>query len=271
MSQFIMVLKEFRICMPLSVEEYYRGQIYVISRHSKEQSEAGDGVETVLNEVCQHSVHGQGRKTIKKMHINNKLPKWAKAVCPSLYVLETAYNYYPYTTTEYTCPFLPALKILIETRYENNKGLNNVFPVSKIFENYPNEYELREIDHLDLAVDKVQDKHYKAEEDCTLFLSKKTGRGKLKPNWKETADPIMCSYKLVLVQFAVWGLQSRVERFIMNFIQETLLLAHRQAFTWIDSWFDMSEEEIRNYEKSSQLETNLKVREGNLAGEPSNM
>ena len=33
----------------------------------------------------------------------------------------------------------------------------------------------------------------------------------------------------------------------------------------------MSEEEIRNYEKSSQLETNLKVREGNLAGEPSNM
>lgn len=42
----------------------------MISRHSKEQSEAGDGVETVLNEVCQHSVHGQGRKTIKKMHIN---------------------------------------------------------------------------------------------------------------------------------------------------------------------------------------------------------
>ena len=50
--------------------QYRRGQIYMIGRHSEEQSAAGDGVETVVNEVIHDAVHGEGRKTVKNIHIN---------------------------------------------------------------------------------------------------------------------------------------------------------------------------------------------------------
>ena len=35
---------------------------------------------------------------------------------------EKAWNYYPYTETEYTCSFLPKFSIFIKTKYENNAG-----------------------------------------------------------------------------------------------------------------------------------------------------
>jgi len=265
-----MILKEYRICMPLSVEEYHRGQIYVIGRHSEEQSEAGDGIETVLNEPCEHPLKGKGRKTVKKVHLNNKLPRWAKLICPSVYILETAYNYYPYTTTEYSCPWLTGLKILIETRYEDNDGTNNEFSDSQISKDFPQHFKNREIVHVDLVKDKVSEKHYKPEEDCTKFQSSKTGRGKLKSDWKTTSKPLMCSYKLVLVQFNLWGFQMKAETFIHGFISETLLLAHRQAVCWIDNWFDMTLDEVRAYESKIQEKTNNKVRSGStkLASDP---
>lgn len=77
--------------------------------------------------------------------------------------------------------------------------------------------------------------------------------------WRQTDKPIMCSYKLVNVAFEVWGLQTKVEDFIQRAIKETLLLGHRQAFAWIDEWIEMSIEDVRNFEKQKQDETNEKV------------
>lgn len=74
-----------------------------------------------------------------------------------------------------------------------------------------------------------------------------------------TDKPIMCSYKLVHATFEVWGLQSKVESMIQTTIREILLLGHRQAFTWIDEWFNMSLDDVRAYEKRIQDETNQKV------------
>lgn len=42
-------------------------------------------------------------------------------------------------------------------------------------------------------------------------------------------------------------------------IRDILLLGHRQAFTWIDEWYKMSIEDVREYEKIKQAETNEKV------------
>lgn len=38
------------------------------------------------------------------------------------------------------------------------------------------------------------------------------------------------------------------------------MLGHRQAFAWIDEWYDMNLENVRQYEKKMQTETNEKVR-----------
>lgn len=75
---------------------------------------------------------------------------------------------------------------------------------------------------------------------------------------------MMCSYKVVHASFEVWGFQTKVEEFIHSSIREILLLGHRQAFTWIDEWYNMTLEEVREYEKKLNEETNKKVLEGQL-------
>ncbi|KAF7238228.1 Cytoplasmic phosphatidylinositol transfer protein 1 [Varanus komodoensis] len=99
----------------------------------------------------------------------------------------------------------------------------------------------------------------KQNKDPKYFKSEKTGRGLLKEGWRETQEPIMCSYKLVSVKFEVWGLQTRVEQFVHKVVRDILLIGHRQAFAWVDEWYDMTMEDVREYEKSMHEKTNIKV------------
>lgn len=112
---------------------------------------------------------------------------------------------------------------------------------------------------MDIAFDELV-KHYKEEEDPKFFKSKKTGRGPLIEGWRELDKPIMCSYKLVSVSFEVWGLQTKVEDFVHRCVRDVLLLGHRQAFTWMDDWHSMTLDDVREYEKKIQAETNEKVK-----------
>nr|XP_033944509.1 cytoplasmic phosphatidylinositol transfer protein 1 isoform X2 [Pseudochaenichthys georgianus] len=225
-----MLMKEYRICMPLTVEEYRIGQLYMISKHSHEQSERGEGVEVVQNEPYDDPEHGSGQFTEKRIYLNNKLPSWARAVVPKIfYVTEKAWNYYPYTITEYT-----------------------------IFSSEPKEEET-EVCTVDIAYDEIPERHYKDSEDLRYFKSKKTNRGVLQEGWIDSQEPIMCSYKLITVKFEVWGLQTRVEQYVHKVIRDVLLLGHRQAFAWVDEWIEMTMEEVREYERATQEATNLKI------------
>ncbi|XP_063700959.1 cytoplasmic phosphatidylinositol transfer protein 1 [Culicoides brevitarsis] len=255
----MVLIKEYRCCMPISVEEYKVGQLYMIARHSLEQSEKGTGVEVVKNEECEDEVHGKGQYTEKRIHLSSKLPYWMQAICPQVfYVTEKAWNFYPYTKTEYTCSFVPKLNILIHTKYEDNQGdTENIFDLPSTTEH--------QIDKIDIAFDEISAKHYKESEDPKLFKSKVTNRGPLIEMWQTHEKPIMCSYKLVHVAFEVWGLQTKVESYIHSCIREILLLGHRQAFTWIDEWYNMSLEDVREYESRIQKETNEKVLTENAA------
>ncbi|XP_069762162.1 cytoplasmic phosphatidylinositol transfer protein 1-like [Narcine bancroftii] len=249
-----MLLKEYRICMPLTVEEYRIGQLYTISKHSHEQSDKGEGVEVVKNEPHEDPVHGQGQFTEKRVHLSSKLPSWARAVVPRIfYITEKAWNYYPYTITEYTCSFLPKFSIYIETKYEDNNGSND-----NIFDSDKNHMD-HEVCFLDIAYDEIPDRYYKSSEDLRYFASVKTGRGPLKEGWRDEPLPVMCSYKLVTVKFEVWGLQTRVEQFVQKVIRDILLIGHRQAFAWVDEWCDMTMDEVREYEKQTQEATNEKI------------
>jgi hypothetical protein len=43
-------------------------------------------------------------------------------------------------------------------------------------------------------------------------------------------------------------------------IREVLLVAHRQAFAWVDEWHGMTIEDVRTYEQTMQQETNQRLR-----------
>ncbi|KAJ8345101.1 hypothetical protein SKAU_G00292940 [Synaphobranchus kaupii] len=279
-----MLVKEYRICMPLTVEEYRIGQLYTICKHSHEVSDKGEGVEVVRNETHTDPVHGQGQLTEKRVHLSSKLPGWARAVVPRIFlhhrkVLEllSLHSNRVHSKSlladkqramdsqrcrikalqtpnmvacgcevdaEYRrrspCSFLPKFAIHIETKYEDNCGINE-----NIFNGDKNEID-QEVDFLDIAFDDVTERHYRPSEDPRRFSSVKTGRGPLQEGWRENNRPVMCSYKQVAVQFEVWGLQTRVEQFVHKVIREVLLVGHRQAFAWVDEWYGMTLEDVRN-------------------------
>ncbi|XP_066568648.1 cytoplasmic phosphatidylinositol transfer protein 1b [Amia ocellicauda] len=249
-----MLLKEYRICMPLTVEEYRVGQLYMISKHSSEQSGGGEGVEVIRNEPHSDPVHGQGQYTEKRIYLSSKLPNWMKTFVPRMfYITEKAWNYYPYTLTEYTCSFVPRFQIRIETRFENGCGDNdNVFGDTAT----PSD----SVCVLDILTDDIPQKYYKESEDLSSFVSVKTGRGPLVEGWRQHSQPIMCSYKRVEARLELYGLQSRTEAFIHRNIRDILLVGHRQAVAWIDEWHGMTVEEVRHYEQELQQETNEKMK-----------
>ncbi|CAH0585727.1 unnamed protein product [Chrysodeixis includens] len=259
----MVLTKEFRICMPMTVEEYRIGQLYMIARHSFEQSSNGEGVEVVANEQVTDEVNGVGQFTEKRIHLSSHLPYWVQSLIPKIfYVTEKAWNYYPYTITEYTCSFIPKFSISIQTRYEDNNGTTeNCLGMT------PEELEQREVDFLDIAYDEIKPHHYKEAEDPKFFKSEKTGRGPLVEGWRDTHQPIMCCYKSVSVKFEVWGLQTRVEEYVQGAIREILLLGHRQAFAWMDDWYNMTIEDVREYEKEMQAKTNIKLKTASEAAE----
>jgi len=251
-----MLVKEYRICMPLSVEEYKIGQLYMIAKHSLEQSQKGEGVEVVENRPHEDPEHGSGQFTEKRIHLSSKLPSWIRSMVPKIfYVTEKAWNYYPFTVTEYSCSFLPRFSVNILTKYENNNGsTHNCLGCSQ------ESLKSRVVDHVDIALDECSPHHYKESEDVKKFKSAKTGRGPLEEGWRDDKKTIMCSYKLVEVKFdMMYLLQARIEEFVHKSIREILLVGHRQAFAWIDDWIDMTLEDVRDYEKKMQEATNEKV------------
>ncbi|KAI1885852.1 hypothetical protein AGOR_G00208040 [Albula goreensis] len=249
-----MLMKEYRICMPLTVDEYRIGQLYMISKHSSEQSGGGEGVEVILNEPHTHPQHGMGQLTEKRIYLSSKLPAWMRTFVPRIfYITEKAWNFYPYTITEYTCSFVPKFHIRIETRFANDDGSND-----NIFGDTPTPPE--RVTHLDIVNDPIPEKHYRKSEDLSTWVSKKAGRGPLVADWRNESKPIMCSYKRVQCSFEVYGFQGRTEEFIHKNIRDILLVGHRQAVAWTDEWHGMTLEEVREFERELQEQTNNKLK-----------
>ncbi|XP_039292586.1 cytoplasmic phosphatidylinositol transfer protein 1 [Nilaparvata lugens] len=273
--------KEYRICMPLTVEEAYinRNSRSMLMPHLHIGSTKANVVlrqcvdEWYANSGYRWPSSGTGRiagwasEWVKcglginallydRFVVNDhRLPYWVQSFLPKVfYVTEKAWNYYPFTITEYTCSFIPKFIISIQTKFENNNGSSeNCLNLDE------EELKSRTVEFVDIAYDEVPLKSYKEEEDPRFFVSKETGRGPLAEGWRENTLPIMCSYKYVSASFEVWGLQTKAEDLIHKSIRDILLLGHRQAFAWIDEWINMSLVDVRGYESEMHRKTNSKV------------
>ena len=103
---------------------------------------------------------------------------------------------------------------------------------------------------------------YNQDSDPTKFVSSKTGRGKLGPNWVVEAVhnnnafkldgsefgtmPVMCCYVLVDVEVKIFGLQTKLEKNIQSQTKRLLLENFSQIFCSIDSWHGLTLADINN-------------------------
>ncbi|CAH1186663.1 unnamed protein product [Phyllotreta striolata] len=267
-----MLIKEYRIPLPLTVEEYRIAQLYMIAKKSRQESSgAGSGVEILTNEPYTFGPGGQGQYTKKLYHVGSHLPGWIKGILPktALMVEEEAWNAYPYTKTRYTCPFVEKFYLEIETYYYPDNGhQDNVFKLTG------SDLRNRIVDVIDVVKDQLYGTDYVRDEDPTVYISEKSGRGPLSPNWLDdyweavkgkqqplpNGQALMCAYKLCKVEFRYWGMQTKIERFIHDTaLRRTMLRAHRQAWAWQDEWHGLSMEDIREIEKQTQLALKRKM------------
>ncbi|KAL4223794.1 Membrane-associated phosphatidylinositol transfer protein 2 [Mactra antiquata] len=256
-----MLIKEYRISLPMSVEEYRIAQLYMIQKKSREESHgAGSGVEIITNQPYTDGPGGNGQYTYKIYHIGSHLPGWFRAILPksALRVEEEAWNAYPYTKTRYRCPFVEKFVLEVETRYLNDGGdKENIFGLTK------SEKKDITLDYIDIVKDNISSSDYNKDEDPKIYISKKTKRGPLTDNWREEysraskTDPnvkIMTAYKLCRVEFKYWGMQNKIERFIHDIgLRKTMLRAHRQAWAWQDEYYGLQLSDIRKLEYETQL------------------
>ncbi|KAM7538219.1 hypothetical protein Aperf_G00000071712 [Anoplocephala perfoliata] len=280
-----MLIKEYRICMPMTVEEYRIAQLYMIQKKSREESTGREsGVEILKNEPYTDGPGGNGQYTFKIYHVGSHLPGWLRSMIPetALRVEEEAWNAYPYTKTRYRVPFMEKFSLEIETKYIDDAGeQENVFGMS------PSDLDARIIDYIDIATDPLAPS--KPTEDPSTYVSQVTGRGPLSANWRAefreamptgrryptqgtkpdatgsvVAEPlpmrIMCSYKVCRVEFRYWGMQSKIESFIQEVaLRRTMVSAHRQAWTWQDEWYGLTMKDIRRLEVETAKALALKM------------
>ncbi|KRZ51721.1 Membrane-associated phosphatidylinositol transfer protein 3, partial [Trichinella nativa] len=258
-----MLIKEYRILLPMTVEEYRIAQLYMIQKKSREETKgAGSGVEIIVNEPYNDDESGErGQYTFKIYHIGSHLPAWFRSILPesALRVVEEAWNAYPHTKTKFSCPFVEKFSLEVETKYFDDAGIQeNVFNLTS------SQLNDRIVDLMDIVNDSYPAQDYCKDEDPKLYKSTVTGRGPLKESWikdcQENGRPIMCAYKLCKVHFCYWGMQSKIEKFIHDYaLRRVMLRAHRQAWAWQDEWCGLTIDDVRRLENEAQLALQAKM------------
>ncbi|KAH7729008.1 Protein Y71G12B.17 [Aphelenchoides avenae] len=239
-----MLIKEYRIPLPFTLDEYHRGQLYAVAESSKDETGGGEGVEVLEQTEFEssdvrpgHQISGIYTKKIYRFH--SKAPYIFRKLLPQeAFVLhEESWNAYPYTKTVLTNPdyMREKFQITIESIHcENDRG--------------------------------QQENDMEEKNDVHAFRSEKTGRGPLNSGWTRRQRPIMCAYKLVTVYFKWWGLQSRVEKAIHKTYPRLFVKLNREVFCWMDRWLDMTMEDIHEYERTTMEQLKRQLRDGSRRG-----
>ncbi|ANQ08964.1 Phosphatidylinositol transfer protein [Plasmodium coatneyi] len=257
-----MKLIEFRLTMPLSVEEYNICQKYLLARvtqedtyntmHGEGRNKRRDVRKIVLfKKGTLDGEHGEAVDyTFKRMNVVNKIPKWLQNFVHPNYCLidETYWNSTPNLKIVYEAKGFPKARVQVDSTH--HLGYNteeNPF-------NIPEELlTQRKIILIDIVNDELAAGDYKAEEDPTLFYSEKAKRGKLEENWIENSKVIITCYKLFTIDIPYFGiLCSKLENWIVTQIKNNLLKYHRKALCWIDEWYNLTEQRIYMFEEEMQ-------------------
>ncbi|KAG5681236.1 hypothetical protein PVAND_010688 [Polypedilum vanderplanki] len=266
-----MLIKEFRVTLPLTVEEYQVAQLYSVAEVSKNETGGGEGIEVLKNEPFENfpllgGKYSSGQYTYKIYHLASKVPTMIRLLAPkgSLEIHEEAWNAYPYCRTVITNPgyMKENFVICIESLHIGDTGEQD-----NVHELTGEKLKIREVVHVDIANDPIAAADYRESEDPTKFKSIKTGRGPLiGPDWRRKVDPVMTCYKLVTCEFKWFGLQTRIENFIQKSERRLFTTFHRQVFCWIDKWHGLTMEDIRALEDKTKDELDKQRQQGEVCG-----
>ncbi|KAK0605798.1 hypothetical protein LWI29_030810 [Acer saccharum] len=255
-------IKEFRIVMPMSLEEYQIAQMYMVMKMQQQSSTGPEGVEVLENRPFEADVYGKGQFTSKIYRLQSKAPAWLRTFAPAdaLVMQEEAWNAYPRCKTVIKCPYFTKFCLTIETVHKADNGHSeNVHNLSK------EQLAARQVEVLDIASTSKDYWSYaigSSNIEFSKFKSKRTDRGPLLEGWQDRCNPVMTAYKLVTVEAPYWGFGNRVEQALLAGERALFLESHRNCFGWIDEWFLMTMQKLRELELQSDSTLNARIGNG---------
>ncbi|KCV70175.1 hypothetical protein H696_03634 [Fonticula alba] len=251
----MVLIREFRVPLPITVEEYQVAQLFSVIEVSREATDGDSGVEILKNEPFDDGVN-KGQYTHKIYHLGSKVPKFIAMIAPAsaLMLEEEAWNCYPYCRTVLTSPFLgERFKLVITTQHLPDQGTTeNALSLEDSM------LKERKVVPIDITVD--PEENYDEKSDPKKFVSK-SGRGPWSgSDWIAKSATMTC-YKLVEIKFAVFGLQTRAENFIASAQENLFRDFHRKLVCQMDNWQGLTMEDIRELEAQVKIELDQKKAE----------
>ena len=77
--------------------------------------------------------------------------------------------------------------------------------------------------------------------------------------------PLVCCYKLVCVDFRIYGLQTRIENYVKNMYKQMFTVFHRQIFCWIDKWHELTLADVRAIEENLAKMLEMNIDQGEIS------
>lgn len=218
----------------------------------------------------------RGHYTKKNYYMASKLPWYVRKVLPTdlATIHESSWNMYPTVKTVLTNDYFKGqfrLSIDTVTRAvpESGQCEENVHQLSE------EQLAKRDVIVVDIAEPEGSESGRSAEEEPAQFRSTRTGRGPLQPGqWfrpggggqqQQQQQPLICVYKLVTVEFKVFGLQARVEAYMKGMYRKLFADMHRQIFCWTDKWYGLRLEDVRQIERELQKRLEVQIQQGEIS------
>ncbi|KAM0676582.1 hypothetical protein BDAP_002878 [Binucleata daphniae] len=239
---------EFRIVLPLTVEQYNISQLYVVAQLSKSESTGDTSIKILENVDHEHPEYGKCRKTVKLMNLASRVPGIIRAVLPSkkaLRVIETAYNAYPRCNTNYKNEYLDLSKfsMVVDSYHQNGVDFKeNIMNLSD------EKWNKTKVVYLDIC-ENVKNKQ---------FDPKKVQNGHIDgPGWieraKEKGIPLMTCYKYVNIKVKGFLLET-FSKTVADKMKDLFIEAHQRMYCEMDQWINMSIDDIRVMEEETKKE-----------------
>jgi len=219
-------------------------------------SKGGSGVEVMVKEPWIDQSGKEGVYAKRVYHFEDWVPGWLKLLLPknALTLQEEMWYSFPYCKTVMTSPFLgKKLKFTIESFHTKIGACHEDNPMKLD----PKTYKARgKVDFIDITEPLEDSRGFEPQIDmCEDCLNSKE-IGPLTDGWEKEFGKI-CAYKLVTVEVkGVWGFQSKIENYLMNFQRQVFLRFHKQVYCSADDWIGMSSKEIDHYEQDLIIKMN---------------
>ncbi|KAI3461466.1 hypothetical protein Pfo_018129 [Paulownia fortunei] len=239
--------------------QFQVAQMYMVMKMQQDSTPGTEGVEVLENRPFEDDDFGKGQYTLKIYRLQSKAPTWLARFAPTdaLVMQEEAWNAYPRCKSVIKCPYFTRFILTIETIHKADCGQSeNVHGLTK------EQLAIRQVEMLDIASDTSDYWGYiigSSNIDFSQFQSARTGRGPLIDGWQDRCNPVMTAYKLVTIDAPYWGFGSRLEQALLAGERALFLESHRNCFGWIDEWYGLPVDMMRELEKQSDSSLNKKL------------